>query len=154
MLITLQDFLADATPKAAADLAEALGRIPENKRAWSTGGNARTALDQVAECALLTGYTAELIQTRTWSTRNFDEYVPRKEALIASGWDALRTRLQENAHLAATAIRAVPTEALSEEIEMPFGKQTVVLILAYPYWNMTYHLGQINGIASLLGVSL
>ncbi len=152
MSMTLQEFLAAATQKAADDLAEAFLRLPEDKRGWSAGGNARTALDQVAECALLNGYTGELIQARKWNASHFDDYLPRKEALIASGWDALHVRLQEGTQEEIRAIRAVPNDALSEEIEIPSGKETVASILAYPYWNMTYHLGQINFIASILGV--
>lgn len=48
----LQRFLSQAGEKAAGDLEAALRRLPEDKWAWSAGGNARTAIDQVAECAL------------------------------------------------------------------------------------------------------
>lgn len=153
MSLTLQEFFADATRKAAADLAEALLRLPEDRRGWSAGGGARTALDQVAECALLAGYTAALIQTRTWSTSDLSEYASRSEALIAAGWNAMHTLLMENTEKHAAALRALPDNALSEEIEIPSGKQTVAELIAYPYWNMTYHLGQINYIAALPEVS-
>ena len=42
---TLQEFLATATQKAADDLDAAFLRLPEEKRAWSPDGKARTALD-------------------------------------------------------------------------------------------------------------
>jgi hypothetical protein len=34
---------------------------------------------------------------------------------------------------------------------MPWGPMTVSQILGYPFWNMCYHEGQINYIASMLG---
>lgn len=148
---TLQEFLAAATQKAADELAAALLRLPEDKRAWSPGGTARTALDQVAECAILNGYTTELIQARTWQTDAFANFPQEKADLSAQTWDALSARLQENTARVIAAIRAVPDEALPEEIALMGTTQTFAQILAYPYWNMIYHQGQINYIASVLG---
>ena len=71
---TLQDYLTTATQKASADLAAALLRLPEDKRGWSPGEKSRAALDQVAECAILNEYTAELIQTRTWQADWFADF--------------------------------------------------------------------------------
>ncbi len=148
---TLQDFLVAATQKAADDLAAALLRLPEDRRGWSPGGNSRTALDQVAECAVLNGYTADLIQTRTWQRDWFAKFPAEKAEAAAQDWDALHARLQENTRRVAQAIAAVPDEALAEEIEMPGRTMTLAEVLARSYWNMTYHEGQINYIASLPG---
>ena len=151
MSTTLQEFFADATLKASEDLAEALLRLPEDKRDWSPEGKGRTALDQAAECALLNGYTVNLLQTRRWSDNAMETFQRDRDALLPQGWEALHTRLREGAGRFAAAVRAIPDDALTDEIEMPWRTQTVAEIVAYPYWNMTYHLGQINYIASLLG---
>jgi len=148
---TLQKFLAAATEKAAAGLAEALSQLPVDKRLWGPSGDARPALDLATECALLNGYTGDLIQTRSWSAQNMRDYERDKPEIVAQGWDTLHQLLEESAHKVAAAISAVPDTALADEIEMPGTPQTVAQIIAYPYWNMTYHLGQINYIASLLG---
>ena len=148
---TLQGFLAAATKKASADLAAALLRVPEDKRAWSPQGNARTALDQVAECAFLNGYTADLIQTRQWPTGGFDAYLRAKDEIVAQGWDHIHALLEANTDRVIAVLRAVPETALNDGIAMPWGTQTMAEIIAYPYWNMTYHEGQINYIASMLG---
>ena len=37
------------------------------------------------------------------------------------------------------------------EIPMPWGPMTIGRMITYPQWNMTYHEGQINYLASLLG---
>ena len=63
---SLQVFLTAAPHKAAADLVTALLRLPEEKRDWSPAETARTAIDRVAECAILNGKTASLIRTRIW----------------------------------------------------------------------------------------
>ncbi len=148
---TLQEFLAAATEKAAADLAEAFSQLPVEKRLWRPSGDARSAFDLAAECAVLNGYTEELVQTRSWSAQNMKDYERHKSEITAQGWDTLHRLLVESAHKVATVISAVPDTSLADDIEMPGTPQTVSQIIVYPYWNMTYHLGQINYIASLLG---
>jgi len=146
---TLQDYLATATRKASADLAAALLRLPEDKRGWSPGEKSRTALDQVAECAILNEYTAELIQTRTWQADWFADF-PAAKAKAAQDWGTLQARLQEGAARVAAAIADVPDEALADEIQL-FGRTMALAeVMARSYWNMTYHEGQIVYIGSLL----
>ncbi len=151
---TLQEFLVTATQKAADDLAAALLRLPEDKRGWSPDGKGRTALDQVAECAVLNGYTADLIQTRTWQTDWFDKFFSEKAEAAAQDWETLHARLQENTQRVVQAIASVPDEALADKIELPgwttARMMTLTEIMARSYWNMTYHEGQINYIASML----
>jgi len=147
---TLQDYLASATLKAATDLADAFLRLPEDKRGWSPGGEGRSASDQLAECAVLNGYTAELIQTRTWQKDWFDTFPTEKAEAAARGWEALHARLRENTARVAAAIATVPDEALADSIEMPGRTMTLAEVMARSHWNMTYHEGQINYIASLL----
>lgn len=151
---TLQDFFVTATQKASADLAAAFLRLPEDKRGWSPGEKSRTALDQVAECAVLNGYTADLIQTRTWQKDWFDKFFSEKADAASQDWDTLHARLQENTQRVVAAIVAVPDEALADEIALPgwttARTMTVAEAIARSYWNMTYHEGQINYLASML----
>ncbi len=147
---TIQDFFATATQKAATDLTDAYLSLPEDKRDWKPAPKARTATDQVAECAMLTGYTADLIQTQQWAMTDFRAFVKDKEELKAQGWDHLKSLLDTNVQRIVSVIQAVPDDALSDEIALPMGKRTVAEIISYPYWNMSYHLGQITYISTLL----
>jgi len=36
------------------------------------------------------------------------------------------------------------------EVQMPWGMMTLAQIISYPYWDMSYHEGQINYLASML----
>lgn len=63
---TLQEYLARVTQKTAADIEAALLKLPEERRNWSPGGEARTAADMVAECAILNGTTADAIINRAY----------------------------------------------------------------------------------------
>jgi hypothetical protein len=147
---TLQKFLADATQQAATDLETALLRLPEDKRNWSPMGFAHTALDMVAECAILNDISG-LVQSRAFpSAFDFAAFESAK-AKLAEDWEGLRYQLHQNTSRAVAAIRTVPDDDLHIEIQMPWGPMLLVQILAYPYWSMSYHIGQMNYLASMLG---
>jgi hypothetical protein len=149
---TLQTFLARATTKAAEDFIAAFERLPEDKHTWSPMGDARTAIDQAAELAILNGSTCKLLDTRKWPENyDFNDYYKSKEEVAAKGWTEVRALLEENTRNAVATISALPNESLSEPVDMPWGPMTVAQIASYPYWNMCYHEGQVNYIASMLG---
>lgn len=149
--MNLQTFLSTSIPKAAADLETALLRLPEDKRNWSAGGDARSALHMVAEVAIINGDTAEMISTRQ-GMANFDlAELNRRMAALCDDWPALQTLLHDNTARVAEAIGALADEDFDAEIQMPWGAMTLAQIAAYPYWNACYHEGQINFIASMLG---
>lgn len=148
---TMQSYLAAATQKASDDLIAALQQIPEDKHGWRPSETARTALDQAAECALLNGYTAELIQTHQWSMSNMDAYVAEKTDLASGKLENLLSLLKTNTQRLTDAIIATPDETLTIEIQLASRKMPLSEVLGYPYWNMSYHQGQINYIASILG---
>ena len=85
------------------------------------GGKGRTALDQLAECAVLNGYTAELIGTRAWQADTFARFREEKAEAAALDWESLRARLQANTRRVAAAIAAVPDKALADEVQL-FGR--------------------------------
>ncbi len=151
--MTLQEFFVTATRKAMTDLEKALDSLPEDKRNYSPGGAARTALDMVAECALLNGITAQVVVERKMLA-NFDynEFTQTK-ATLARQPEVLHTLLQSSTEKFIAAIESVPTDDLGVEVELPWGKMTIAQILAYPYWNMSYHEGQIYYIGSTLAQS-
>ncbi len=148
---TLQNFLAETIPQAVADLETALMRLPEDKRNWSAGGDARTAIDMLAEVAIVNGDAAEMIETRK-GMANFDlEKLVRHKAELCVDRSKLKTLLDANTYRVVAAICTVSDEDLQQEISMPWGPMKLMHIMEYPYWNAKYHEGQINFIASMLG---
>ena len=97
----------------------------------------------------MNGMTVELIKTKQFPA-SFDwaAYGQRRDALIQNESE-MWTLLHENTASFISALEEVPAEDLDIEVAMPWGKMTIAQILAYPYWNMSYHEGQINYIASL-----
>lgn len=147
---SLQQFLAEATQTAAKDLETALFRLPEDKRNWSSMGDARSAMDMVAECAILSDPT-EIVTSRSFPS-NFDfGAFGQQKTELAKDWNAVKALLTRNVENAVATIRSIPEEDLGIEIDMPWGKMTIAQIISYPYWNMSYHEAQINYIASMLG---
>ncbi|MCC6729932.1 MAG: hypothetical protein IT208_11405 [Chthonomonadales bacterium] len=151
MSSSLQEFMAAGAIKAAADLETALNRIPDDKRGWSPAAGARSALDQLAECALLGGQIARLVHARAWPADYDPDVYERDQGRLADDETAARSMLHSGAAEAAEAIRAVPDADLAIQVELPWGPMALAQIIAYPYWNTTYHEGQINYIASILG---
>lgn len=148
----IQTLLAEGARRAATELETALMQLPADKRNWSAGGAARSAIDMVAEVALLNGDTADMILTKT-GLANFDaDELNRRKAALDDDWPALKALLDENTARVAEAINASSDEDLTFEFAMPWGAMTMTQIIEYPYWNAKYHEGQINFIASILGV--
>lgn len=146
----LQNFVAFETEAASEELVGALERIPPDKRRWQAVPSARSALDQFVECAILNGNTADLIDQRAGKPLSYgEEYTWLWEALMEDE-PAARALLTENTKRAVTAIRGVPDDALQETIPLPWGSMTLVELIVFPYWNMVYHVGQINFIGTLL----
>jgi len=148
----LQAFLARGIEKATEDLLAAIDRLPADKRSWSPMGDARTAMDQLAECALLNGATADVIVAKKWTMG--DDFAPYMKAKADLAQDEAKCRavLAENTARVIKAVSEVPDSDLDIEIEMPWMKITLAQNCSYPYWNTCYHEGQINYIASMLGL--
>jgi len=148
---SLQQYFARSTRKAHDDLLSAFHNLPEDKRGWSPMGDARTALDQLAEIAILNGSTADLILTKAFMSNFSMEEYERNKAELAQNWDQLKETLEVNTAKVIEAISNAPDSDLAVEVSMPWGTMTISQIISYPFWNMCYHEGQINYIASMLG---
>ena len=151
MSLKLQNAIAASTQNAADELMKAFLNLPEDKRDWSPDEKARTAIHQMAECAILNGSTAGLIQSKIWPETGYEAYKSELKHLSES-WPTLEQLLLKNTASLIATIEEVPESELEVPIDMPWGAKATHEIMIYPYWNMSYHLGQINYIASMLGV--
>lgn len=146
---TLQQFLGNAIREQAKNLETAVNRLPEDKRDWSPMGDARSAMNMVAECAMLCDPT-KIVTTRSFGDFDFVAYQKQRDELATNPAVAWST-LWPNVEAGIKTIQSVPDSDLDIEVTMPFGTFTIAQIISYPYWNMSYHEGQINYIASMLG---
>jgi hypothetical protein len=146
----VQQFFAKLTEKAASDLEKAYLDLPLNKRDWCPGGSTRTANDQIAECAILNKHTAVLLTDASKYDFDYAGFTSMKTNLAANPAELLE-QLKKNSAAVADAIRNLPDEKLADEFTFPWGAMTMEQIMTYPHWNMSYHEGQINYIATLVG---
>ena len=145
----LQGFLVEVTRKAAEDLIAAVEGLPAEKRAWRPLEKGRSAADQAAECAILNGSTAKILWEREWDRDFSFEQYERDRAELARDWEAVKAVLRENTEKVIAAIEGFPPEEMAGEVAAPWGPMPFTRVLSYPYWNMSYHEGQVNYIASL-----
>jgi hypothetical protein len=146
-----QEFVAAQCALLKQNVEEALMRIPEGKRGWAPAESSRSAMDQAAEVAMLNGASADLIKDRAWPADfDMEAYFAAKEKLAAD-WPTLKAMLDANTEKLVKTILSLKDDELAVSVETPFGTKTVAELVGYPYWNMSYHEGQINYIASILG---
>jgi hypothetical protein len=149
------DQLVKQTQKAVDDICRAAEALPADKEAWSPGGEARTVLDQMREVATQAAWFLPIIRDR--KVPEFDRHAILEAKRLRESFDTIE-QCAEAARSSTVelcqAISAFPESRLDEEIVMPFGggsAMTMADVLGLPYWNMVYHLGQINQIQLALG---
>ncbi|MCW3059839.1 MAG: hypothetical protein JWQ02_1660, partial [Capsulimonas sp.] len=83
-----------------------------------------------------------------------EDFMQAQTELMNGEWETLEALLRTNTERFCAAVRDLPDDRLNEEVELPFtpGKFPISFTVSYCYWNMSYHEGQINYIASILGV--
>jgi len=134
--------------KASVHRLDQAARALGDKATWSPMDKGRTALDQVAECALINGMIADILISRADPVADWEAYGKAKAALDTL--DKAIGVLHETLGKLEGAYLALPEEAEQTQITMPWGKQyTLVDLPSIALWNNTYHEGQINYIGTL-----
>lgn len=146
----VQAFIADTTTKSYEELIEAYMKLPEEKQIWKPESTARTAKNQFSECCLINSYIADLILSQKIPDGLFAKYPEELARVENLDNESLTAMLKESSLAVIASIHKVESDSLNQEIELPWGIMTLSAIMAYPSWNMAYHLGQINYIASML----
>ncbi len=125
--------------------------MPEDKLEWVPLGEARTALDQVQECAI-----APLIYLRVidpHGTKGVADYQKARELRKElSTLEQCEAAANENCRLFCDQVLSLSDDDLMREVTMPWGAPgTVLQAASIPSWNFTYHLGAVNQIQRMYG---
>ncbi len=147
-----QDQIVRSTQKALEDIVRAALAVPDEKVGWVPLGEARSVLSQMQEVAMGGEWLLPLIrgQQADSDAHAAAEGRRRDTDSLVSCISAARASTME----LCAAIEAVPDEELERELHLPFGggmTVTIADVLGMHYWNLTYHLGQINQIQMMLG---
>jgi hypothetical protein len=126
--------------------------MPADRQDWQPLDLGRSALSQVQECAIINPFFAAILNTQAVPAMENEAYAAAKAALATP--EAARAALAASADTLQAAIEAFPEEKLGETVTLPWGEGMVMTfgqIMLAPYWNMTYHQGQISYIQTLYG---
>ena len=116
-------------------------------------GEARSVLSQLVECATLPFFFTSLLAGQPMDLSSPETQAKRKdlEASITSVDTAEAVSNQSHEALFA-AIAALPESKLEEKCPVPWNPDTTFAdVVFFAYWNLVYHIGQINYIQLLLG---
>lgn len=149
------DQLVKQTQKAVDDICRSAEAVPLDKAEWLPGEAARSVLSQMQEVAAQAKWFLPVIQERTVPV--FDRHAIEEAKRLRESFDSISMCAEvarESTVALCQAISEFPEDKLDEEITLPFGggmTMTMGDVLGLPYWNMVYHLGQINQIQLMLG---
>jgi hypothetical protein len=143
------------TKNATINIFRSARAMPKDKLTWAVLDEGRSVLDLLQECAQSPSWFDGILRNR--GMEKFDE-VDMKAALEQrNSWKTLddceEACLQFSENLYKT-IENFPDNSLEEEIQLPFSENFVASfadICMFQYWNLVYHLGQINFIQTLYG---
>ena len=140
------DALQDTLKDGANNFWKSVKTMPADKFEWRPEPTTRTARELAEEIVMTTGYVSKLVRAH------------KDPGMEDSTGDTIPKTIEvlEQEHRAKidefiAAVRDFPNEELKNTIELPWGTWTFSQVIAYPYWNLMYHWGQVNYIQTLYG---
>lgn len=149
--MSIQAVMAKQTREVAAGLERTFSAMPADRQAWKPMDTGRSALHQIAENAVINSWVAQVVRDRAVPPFDGEEYGKACGALDTAG-KALAA-LRSGTDSLVSAIESLPDSALDAQVQFPWdtAPSTFAEAMLVAYWNMTYHIGQINYIQTLYG---
>ena len=110
----VQYIAAKFIEKAAADLAETIAAMPEDRLSWRPEPDSRPGLEQVIECSLANVMWANTLRTRTHEW--LPEGVADRAYSTLDNLEKVTDRLLSSASALAEVIRAIEPSELKDQI--------------------------------------
>ena len=152
---TIQRLAVHLTQEALASLFRTARHIPADKWHWSPMAEARTAQNQVAECALTPLLYLSVLDG---TPMDFSNPAVRKqgEEMMASldTVEAAEAAAQKHFSTFYARLEALTDADLEKTVHLPYGGGRDVPVadfLFYASQNIIYHTGQINYLQTMLG---
>ena len=120
-----------------------------DKATWSPMDKGRTAVNQVAECALITGMVTGILNAKSMPPADMSGF-GKAIAEIATSAESVLALLATNTDALCAAVATLTEADHGISVTMPWGTpMTLTEVAMLTYWNNVYHEGQINYIATL-----
>jgi hypothetical protein len=150
---TLQQQAIKLTKGAVDMLFNNARHIPADKLDWQPMGEARSVMSQVIECAGAAYFFASVLKGEPMDMNDPAQQEKRKqfEASLTT-IEAVEDAARKSHEILYSVIASVPDGDLDELCPMPWNpNNTKADIIFAPYWNLVYHIGQINYLQLMLG---
>ena len=146
---------AAQTAKEACDyLLKTFSFVPDDKLNWSPSESARSALQQVAHCALANEFFAELIRNRPVELpvdlSGFRDFQRKMEAEFTDRQSAA-DRLASSTDVVVRAISDVDESLYSQSPSSPFGPQPMEFWMHLAGAHMRSHASQLDYLQTIWG---
>ncbi|MFM9873188.1 MAG: DinB family protein [Fimbriimonadaceae bacterium] len=148
----LQDFLVRQTQKALMDLVRAVEALPSDRLDWSPGDGMRSAQSMMQEVAVSPDFHILVLDGGELSPSFHGDLMARAAGMTT--FSECRREAEESTMRLCSVILGFDDGLLDDEVVLPFGPgvtMTMADVLGQHYWNMVYHLGQVNYIQTALG---
>ncbi len=142
------------TQKSLGDVLRAVDALPEDRLEWAPSDTSRSVLSQMQEIAISASWFLAFIERKRAPSGEDHEVKKSQMNGAPTTIDACKELAQASTAALCEAISDFPDEALEDEVTLPFGGGltcTMADVLGLQAWNLTYHLGQINYLQTMLG---
>lgn len=148
--LNVKEYLVNSLRMQHGRLVKDLNTLPEEARAKSYAGCAKSPLTMIAECAWVNGWIVEVIEGGP-AKRLTDE----EEAALFGSVDTTEkalAMLEESVAKLSAAYEALDENTLGDLTDKPFGRPVPLFqVASLPIGHLMYHDGQINYIQTLHG---
>lgn len=145
------ELLTYLTEREIDSLFRAAHAVPADKLDWTPAPGMRSALDMLQEVATALDvfwsiYTEKKME---WSDDAFAKW--KEDRSKITSLEELEKKTRESTAKLAEFMKNLDPAELTTPVTLPFpGEWKMADVLAYHYWNMSYHEGQIYSITFLL----
>lgn len=142
--------LINMTEAAVDMLFASARRMPADRLVWKPLDQGRSSLDQLQECASVPDLHMQMIDPEIPGPfRGLEESYEYRQRWTTL--DQCEAACREATARWVVFVRSLSEERLGEIITVPWGSAPVGVVTGLHYWNLVYHLGQINYIQTLYG---
>lgn len=143
------------TEKAFSELFRQARFVPADKLNWKPAESSRSILSLLQECAQCPVWAVGLL-----NHRKMPDFTPELLAELSNereGWttvDACEAEAKNRLTALKEAIEQFPEDDMEKTIFLPFGGGRDFAfweVMTFPYWNVTYHLGQMCYVETMYG---
>jgi hypothetical protein len=149
-----QDHVVALTRSLGDALFQSARAMPPEKLDWKPLDAGRSAIEMLQECAGSPTFVPDVLRGEGATAGAETAKQVRKERATWRTLDECESAYRANVEPALAAIRDYPDDQMDALLAMPFApglEWPATHIIMDMYWNMTYHLGQINYIQTLYG---